>query len=182
MNPKVFIVILVILVIIFIGGVVVGAGQDEGAGEINFFESSLAQDIRSRFSTRVRVDEINLNNGASPTGCRLQEKQVTIPPGVSLPCQFSISAAAEADNDSVRTITLHFAGGPPGSTLHVRLEQPNSDKALTVNKDLPFGERIELEVYEGASRLKIDSCPQSDGDSAVNCTINLTLGDAANSN
>ncbi len=179
MNPKVFIIILVILAIIFVGGVIIGSGQDNGDSQINFFESSLAGDIRTRFSTRVRVDEINLNNGASPNGCLLQEKQMTIPAGANLPCQLDIQAAAEEDSDSVRTMTLHFAGGPPGSTMKVRLEQPNSDKALTVNKDLGFGEKIDLEVYEAAGRLKIENCPEGDEDSAVNCTVNLTLGNAA---
>jgi hypothetical protein len=179
MNPKLFIVILVILVIIFVGGVVIGANQDEGGGEVNFFDSSLAQDIRSRFSTRVRLDEIGLNNGASPNGCLLQGKQMAVPGGVILPCQLDIDAADEGDSDSVRTMSLHFANGPAGTTLQVRLEQPNSDKALTVNKDLAFGEKLDLEVYEGSARLKITGCPRGNN-SAVFCVVNLTVGDAAN--
>lgn len=178
MNPKVFIIILIVLIVIFIGGVVIGASQDENAGEVDFFNSSLAASIRSNFSTRVRLDELSLNNGASPNGCRLQEKQMAIPGGTSFPCQFTITAADEENSDSVRTMTLHFAGGPPGAILHVKLEQPNSDKALTVNKDLAFGEKMELEIYEGAARLKIEGCPAGNGNSAVSCLINLTVANA----
>lgn len=182
MNPKVFIIILVVLIAIFAAGVIIGSQPDDPGsdGEINFFDSSLAGDIRARFSTRVRLDEIALNTGASPDGCLLQNKQVTIPADASLPCRFDIDAADEEDSDSVRTITLHFAGGPPGVVMVVRLEQPNSDRALTVNKDLPFGERVELEVYEGAARLIIGECPaEEDDDSAGGCTINLTVANAA---
>jgi hypothetical protein len=182
MNPKIFIVILIVLVVIFAVGIFAGSRPyDPGSdGEINFFDSSLARDIRARFSTRVRLDEMALNTGSSPDGCLLQNKQMTIPADVSLPCRLDIDAAEEDDSDSVRTMTLHFAGGPPGAVLQVRLEQPNSDKALTVNKDLPFGERVELEVYEGAARLIIGACPaDDDDDSAVGCTINLTVADAA---
>jgi hypothetical protein len=181
MNPKIFIIILIVLIVIFAAGIVIGSQPDDPGsdGEINFFDSSLAQDIRARFSTRVRLDEIALNTGASPDGCLLQNKQMTIPADVSLPCRLDIDAAEEDDSDSVRTITLHFAGGPPGAALQVRLEQPNSDKALTVNKELPFGERVELEVYEGSARLIIGECPAGDDDSAVACTINLTVADAA---
>jgi hypothetical protein len=76
-------------------------------------------------------------------------------------------------------MTLHFVDGPPGATLNVKLEQPNSNRSLTVNKQLRFGEQLDLEVYEGAARLKVEGCPAS---AAVHCTINLTVGNAAATN
>ncbi|MCI0396180.1 MAG: hypothetical protein L0332_27325 [Chloroflexi bacterium] len=176
MKPKLLVVLVIILVALFVASLWMGSRADRpGAdNELDFFNASWVRDIKQRFTTRLRIDELAINS-ASPDGCRLQNKQIIIPAGLDSPCQFTIKAADNEDN-SLRSLQLHFASGPP-STLTVRLEQPEAEDALTVNKTLAFGEKLSLEVYEAAGTLAIGACQSSENAEASACTINLTVAD-----
>ena len=155
MNLKTLIVIAIIVGILFAISVAIGIRNDQNNDqELDFFNAPWVQDIKQRFTSKLDEAEIDVDR-ASPDGCARQEKQFIVPTDLDAPCQFLIQASAEDNENSVRTLTLSLVAG---ASATLKLEQPESDDALTVNKDLIPNENANLDVYEAGGILSLTAC------------------------
>jgi len=172
MNLKTLIVIAIIVGILFAISVVIGIRNDNSSDqELDFFNAPWVQNIKQRFTSKLDVAEINTEPGA-PTGCVQEEERLIIPTDLDTPCQFLIQASAEEGDSSVRTLPLRLV---TGASVTLKLEQPESEDALTVNKDLIPNENVSLDVYEAGGILSFTTCVSSDDEDTEfsNCVVEM---------
>lgn len=147
MNPKVFFVIIGLLVLFFIGGAAVGLtgglGDDGAAATPAWGET-----IRDKLAQPLDREDVRT---AFPPECReqLAEGVLELPAGGS--CTFVISEARA----QVRTLTLVLA---VGTAVQVQFD-PREEGRLTAKETLNgAGEEAEIDIFSEGGTLTV-ACP-----------------------
>ena len=172
MNLKTLIVVAIVVGILFAISLGIGIRNERNNDqELDFFNAPWVEDIKQRFTSDLAVTEIDVEPG-SPAGCVRQGAQLLIPLDLDTPCQFLIQASAEDDDSSVRTLPLRLV---TGVAVTLKLEQPESEDALTVNKDLVPNENISLDVYEMGGVLSLMTCvaPDDEDTEFSSCVVEM---------
>jgi hypothetical protein len=171
MNLKTLIVVAIIVGILFALSVGIGIRNDNSnSQELDFFNAPWVQNIKQRFTSKLDVAEIDAEQGA-PAGCSQEEDQLIIPADPDTLCLFVIQASDEDGKTSVRTLPLRLVAG---TSVTLKLEQPESEDALTVNKDLIPNENVSLDVYETGGVLSLTNCVSPDEETDFsNCVVEI---------
>jgi len=155
--PKILVVALVVIAVLFFVGIGVGAGGGIGSISLDGVIGSLS----SLFpSPSVALDDIS----ASPSGCldrSLQRILVSKLDG----CQLQIAASSA----NVRALKLRIEAG---ASVHYTLTvTPPQSQPMTAGDDLPKQgkDQLTLDFYTSGGTLTLDSCATS----ASACVIDI---------
>ena len=158
MNPKLFIVLLVILGLIFFVGIGVGIGQDDESPP-DMADADWVQSYKEWIPTsQAGVDDITR---AVPASCLNEAQQrLSVPGGES--CQLTWQPAANQ-----RTLRLRLTAGDGADLILVQTVQEDGDTLTSREEDVAAGQTVEMDIYRR----------QTDQDT-IQLAISCHLGDA----
>ncbi|GAB4159812.1 MAG: hypothetical protein Fur0021_31130 [Candidatus Promineifilaceae bacterium] len=158
MNPKLFIILIVILGVVFTVGIGVGIGQDDEAPP-DLTDENWVESFKEWIPTsQADVDDIKR---AAPSGC-LNEAQQRLSISAGQTCQLTWQPAANQ-----RVIRLRMTAGDGADLILVQTVQPDGDMLTSREEDVAVGQTVEMDIYRR----------QTDQD-IIQLAISCHLGDA----
>ena len=153
--PKILVVVLVVVAVLFFAGIAIGANNGVGGVSLEGVINSLAGLMPS---PAVGADAI----ASSPDGCFDRGLQrIFVPSGGRCDLQIAPSSA------TVRSLKLKVAGG---QGVHLALTvEPVEDKPLVIDTDLPKdgNDQMSLSIFAEGGTLILDGCTAGVGGSCI---------------